>query len=324
MEQLNKNHLEDILNFEIAIKNMYIKLADLEYDEKTKTEEYQTIFSLLENARKIERGKFAKIYMDQDAYQKMKAFFMKDYEKTNILHLLKNQDFLESIRLNNITSLIAMQNNFFIDEEDLKNSPYREELTEGIINRKYENAYESAITKNTIFTVSKDINKMTDDELRKYFIYLKYLNIYISPSNEYDFIENPDSINHPINIDYNKYQVPEYTNEEYDSCNRDNLTNDIIDDLAYILEYDDELFEKYPYKLEIQRILSYNKARLITLQDKSFIDIVKKTINKLIRKDKEYQDYKKEQIRQSINQMFTESYELLDTIEEKKKLELKG
>ena len=323
MEHLTKEHLEDILDFEIDIKNMYLKLADLEYEEKTDTEEYQTIFSLLENARKIEKGKFAKIFIDQDAYERMNAFFTKDNDKIDISCLLEHQNYIECVRLNNILSIIAMQNNAFINEEELRYSSYWEELEEEIINRKYRDAYDSAITRNTLFIVSDDIKKMTDDDLRKYFIYLKYLNIYISPTNEYDFLKNAGKINPPINIKYNKYQVPEYSDEEYESCNRDNLTNDIIDDLIYILGGDDEIFETYPYNLELQRILSYNKARLITLKDRSFINLIKKTLDKIISEDEDYQAAETERLSQAINQMFIESLEILDKIEEKRKLELK-
>ena len=323
MEQLTKRHLEDILEFEIAIKKMYLKLADLEYDGKTDSEEYQTIFSLLENARKIEEGKFANIYIDENAYERMKGFFTKDHNNTDILRLLENQDFIEGIRLNNIISIIAMQNNFFIKDEDLKHSSHKEELEEEVANRKYRDAYESAITRNTIFIVAEDIKKMTDDEVRKYFIYLKYLNIYISPSNEYDFLKNAGKVNPPLNIKHNKYQVPEYDDEEYDSCNRDNLTNVIVEDLVYILGGDDQIFGTYPYKLELQRMLSYNKARLITLQDKSFIILIKKTIDQLISEDEDYQKAETEELSKAIDQMFIESLEILDKIEEKRKLELK-
>ena len=323
MEQLTKSHLDDILEFEIAIKKMYIKLADLEFEEKTDTEEYQTIFSLLESARRIENSKFAKIIIDQSAYERMMGFFTKDNDKTDICQLLENQDYIEGIRLNNILSMIAMQNNAFINEDDLKYSPNWEELKEEIINRKYRDAYEATIARNTIFTVSDDIKKMPDDELKKYFIYLKYLNIYISPPNEYDFIKNAGRINPPININFNKYQVPEYTDEEYDSTNRDNLTNDIIDDLAYILGGDDIIFETYPYNLELQRMLSFNKARLITLQDRSFVILIKKTIERLISEDEEYQEAETEKLSKAIDQMFIESLEIIDKIEEKRKLELK-
>lgn len=323
MEFINQSHLEDILSFDIAIKNMYLKLADLEYEGKTDTEEYQNIFSLLENARKIEKDKFARIFINQDAYERMTKYFSKDNEKTDILRLLENQDYIEGIRLKNTLGFIAMQNNAFITEKDLQISPYKEELKEGLINRKYRDAYEAVISRNTIYIVSEDIKKMPDDELRKYFIYLKYFNIYISPADEFYFLENLGKINPPISMKFNKYKVPEYTEEEYENCCRDNLTHDIVDDITYLFEGDDELFRTYPYKLELCRILSFNKARLISLEDKSFIILIKKTIDNLISEVKEYQSSKKYGLRRLIDQMIIESLEILDTIEEKRKLELK-
>ncbi|MDE6292222.1 MAG: hypothetical protein K2L98_00915, partial [Bacilli bacterium] len=153
MEFINQSHLEDILSFDIAIKNMYHKLADLEFEGKTDTEEYQNIFSLLENARKIEKDKFARIFINQDAYERLKKYFSKDEEKTDILRLLENQDYIEGVRLKNILGFIAMQNNAFITEEELQTSSYKEELKEALINRKFRDALEAVIARNTIYIV---------------------------------------------------------------------------------------------------------------------------------------------------------------------------
>lgn len=323
MERIEESHLLDIQEFEIAIKNMYLKLANLEFEGKKDTEEYQNIFSLLESARRIEKNKFATIHFNENVYDYMKKYFSQDYDKTDILALLENQDFIEGIRSNNILALIAMQYNYFINDDELKHPVHGEELKEELINRKYRDAYDSCITRNSIFIIDYDTNKMPDDELRRYFIYLKYFNIYISPSYELSFINNGSNVTPPININHNKYQVPEYSDEEFDSCNRDNLINDITNDLEYILEGDDETFSSNPYRLDLYRILSLNKARLISLQDKSFISLTKKTIDSIIKEDEEYQGPEKERIRQSINQMFIDSLELLDIIEKKRKLELK-
>ena len=316
MEIVTRKRLDDIVEFEIAIKKMYLKLADLEYEKKQDTEEYQNIFSLLENARKIEKKKFASIYIDETVYDQMLGYLTKDNARSDILSLLENQDFIEGIRLNNILSIIAMQNNAFISEEDFNFPINGADLKEEFINRQYRDAYESGITSNSIFVINQDIDKLPDDELRRYFIYLKYFNIYISPTYECSFI-NSGKILH------NKYQVPEYSDEEFDSCNRNNLINDIVDDMEYLLEGDDDTFATYPYRLDFYRILSLNKARLISLQDSSFITLVKKTIDQILSETDEYPNSNIDGIKKGIEQMFMESLELLNTMKEKHKLELK-
>lgn len=323
MEQITKDHLDDILEFERAIKKMYLKLADLEFEEKKESEEYQSFLELLESVERIEKKKFSNIYIDANAYDRMLAYFTKDNEKTDILNLIENQDYIEGIRLNNILSIIALQNNAFLTEEDLNSPLYGETLKEEFISRKYRDAYEECISRNSIFTIDNDIKKMPDGESKKYFIYLKYFNIYISPTYEIAFLKSSGNVLPAININHNKNQVPEYSNEEFDSCNRENLSNNIIEDLEYLLEGDDELFKYSPERLELARILSLNKARLITLQDRSFIITIKKTFDNIISEDDEYQEREKDGIRKSIEQMFTESLELIDMIEEKRKLELK-
>ncbi|MCX4364440.1 MAG: hypothetical protein OSJ70_01515 [Bacilli bacterium] len=322
MESVTRKRLDDIVEFEIAIKKMYLKLADLEYEKKQDTEEYQNIFSLLENARKIEKKKFASIYIDETVYDQMLGYLTKDNARSDILSLLENQDFIEGIRLNNILSIIAMQNNAFISEEDFNFPINGADLKEEFINRQYRDAYESGITSNSIFVINQDIDKLPDDELRRYFIYLKYFNIYISPTYECSFI-NSGKILPLINIQHNKYQVPEYSDEEFDSCNRNNLINDIVDDMEYLLEGDDDTFATYPYRLDFYRILSLNKARLISLQDSSFITLVKKTIDQILSETDEYPNSNIDGIKKGIEQMFMESLELLNTMKEKHKLELK-
>ncbi len=317
MEIVTRKRLDDIVEFEIAIKKMYLKLADLEYEKKQDTEEYQNIFSLLENARKIEKKKFASIYIDETVYDQMLGYLTKDNARSDILSLLENQDFIEGIRLNNILSIIAMQNNAFISEEDFNFPINGADLKEEFINRQYRDAYESGITSNSIFVINQDIDKLPDDELRRYFIYLKYFNIYISPTYECSFINSGKILPH------NKYQVPEYSDEEFDSCNRNNLINDIVDDMEYLLEGDDDTFATYPYRLDFYRILSLNKARLISLQDSSFITLVKKTIDQILSETDEYPNSNIDGIKKGIEQMFMESLELLNTMKEKHKLELK-
>ncbi|MDE5630614.1 MAG: hypothetical protein K2I70_03340, partial [Bacilli bacterium] len=196
-------------------------------------------------------------------------------------------------------------------------------LEEEFINLKYLNSYDYGVIRNTLFILSEEIKKMPDNELRKYFIYLKYLNVFIYPQIEIFFINNGCSIKSPININKNRYQVHEYTEEEYERCNRDNLIDNIINDIEYLLEGNDEDWKKYPYRLDFYRILALNKARLISVQDKSFINLIKMTTDYLIQDEEEYRVPEKEEIRLKINQMFIESLELLDTIENKRKLELK-
>ncbi len=322
MESVTRKRLDDIVEFEIAIKKMYLRLADLEYEKKQDTEEYKNIFSLLESAKKIEKKKFASIYIDETVYDQMLGYLTKDNARSDILSLLENQDFIEGIRLNNILSMIAMQNNAFISEEDFNSPINGAELKEEFVNRQYRDTYESSISSNSIFVINQDIDKLPDDELRRYFIYLKYFNIYISPTYECSFITR-GKILPPINMQHNKYQVPEYSNEEFDCCNRNNLINDIVDDIKYLLDGDDDTFATYPYRLDFYRILSLNKARLISLQDSSFINIVKKSIDQIINESEESPDFKTDRIKEGIEQMFIESLELLNTIKEKHKLELK-
>ncbi|MDE5630384.1 MAG: hypothetical protein K2I70_02175, partial [Bacilli bacterium] len=124
MKKLNESQLEDILDFENAIKKMYIRLADLEFNEKTDTDEYKIIIELLESARRIEKNKLDNIGIDEKTYDFILKFFTKDNDKTDIRYLLENQDFIEGIRLNNILNLIAMKNKAFIKEEDLKSPRY--------------------------------------------------------------------------------------------------------------------------------------------------------------------------------------------------------
>lgn len=323
MDLVDKKKLINIEEFAIAIKNMYLKLAELEYNNQLNSQEYQMILELLQAAKRIEDNKFKSLYINADNVVAIKRYLERMGNYTDILTILDNQDYIEDLRLGNIMCIIIEENNGFLSREDLLDPIHGKELQDELADQQFLNTYNNVVAANTIFTNNLDGKSMPDDELRKYFIYLKYLNIYINPSYERSFIENPLIINCPIDINQMQYKVTDYTKEEFDCCVRNSLAEVITDDLTYLLSGDDKDFKKGENRLDLYRLLSLNKARLITLRDSSFITLMDKTINQIIEEDEEYQSPKKKGIRKMINDMFVESYKLLTSLEEKKKLELK-
>lgn len=323
MDLVDKKKLINIEEFAIAIKNMYLKLAELEYNNQLDSQEYQMILELLQAAKRIEENKFKSLYINADNVVAIKRYLERMGNYTDILTILDNQDYIEGLRLGNIMCIIIEENNGFTSREDFLDPIHGKELQDELADQQFLNTYNNVVAANTIFTNNLDGKSMPDDELRKYFIYLKYLNIYINPTYERMFIENPSTINHSIDINLMRYKVFDYTEEEFDCCVRNSLAEVITDDLTYLLSGDDSDFKKGENRLDLYRLLSLNKARLITLRDSSFITLMDKTINQIIEEDEEYQSPKKKKVRQMINDMFTESYKLLSSLEEKKKLELK-
>ncbi len=323
MKNLDRKKLEDLEGFELAIKKMYLQLADLEYEGEQHSEKYKKIVNLLLAAKDIERKKFANLGLNEETYPEALHYFTRNQQFFDVAILLETQDYVEAIRLNNLLSKDIVENDCFFSEEELNDPIYGESAQETLADRQYFDSYQNALDFNIIYVINRAIPQMPDEELKKYFIYLKHFNIYINPHYEAFFIEKLGTQYPPLNINTRKYEVPKYTLEDYDSCNRNNLTNEIVDDIDYLFESADKDIQKGPERLDFYRLLSINKARLISLQDRSFITIIEKTYNQMLEEKKEYQSPKKQFIRQMIMQMFADSYELLDSIQERKKLELK-
>lgn len=315
--------LDDIIDFEIAIKKLYLKLANLEYESKLGTDEYHNIFSLLASAKRIEEGKFQKLNIDKFSYNRLYFYLTLDIDNADLLNLLENLDNIERIRLNNILGAIHIQNNGFITDEELASLKYGEKVREALAHRQYQDLYEKCIQANAIYVLNEDLGKMTDAEIRKYFIYLKYFNIYIDPAYESNFINNGGTVRPLININHIKYQAPDCSQEEYDNYNYINLTNEIMLDILCLFEDDLEDLKSRENRFILYNIIPLIKARLISLQDKAFISHIRKNVNQIINKYLGLQGEEKQELRNIIDEMFADSYEILLKIEEKRKLELK-
>lgn len=323
MEAVNRNKLNDLVEFSKSIISMYLRLANLEIEGKMHTDEYTDIVKLIPAAKRIERKKLEDLRVCDDNYEQIISYILNWASNFDIAKLLDTQEYVEFKRVNNLLAAYSNEYDCFLTEDELNDPIYGGEYLEALMDRKYLDSYENALDVNIIFMLDYEASKLTDEELRRFFIYLKYFNIYINPGYESLFAERLGALSAPININIRKYEVPRYSDEDYDICTRNNLTNDLVDDLTYLLELNDEYIKGKYERLDFYRELNVGIARLISLQDKSFITLMEKTISKIIEDEEEYQKDDKKLIRDSIAKMFADSYTILDMIESKKKLELK-
>lgn len=323
MKTLDKNKLKNLEEFSKSIISMYVKLANFEIEGKMHTDEYMEIIKLIPTVKRIERKKIEDLHISDSNYEELITHIINHMYSFDIAKLLDTQENVEYKRINNLLAAYSCECDCFLTDEELNNPRYGEEYKNALIDRKYLDSYQNALDVNIIFMLQYDIDKLTDEELKNYFIYLKYFNIYVNPDYEAFFAERLGKLHKPININSRRYEVPDYSEEDYDMCNRDNLTTELVDDIIYLLKLDDEYIKEKYERLDFARELSVCVARLISLQDKDFIVLIEKTISKLIDDNPEYQNDDNEEIRQHIAKMFADSYVVLDDIQKKKLLELK-
>lgn len=319
-----KGKLDNIIEFEVSIKNLYRTLADLEIEGKIDTEDYQNAFSLLDYTCKRETCKIDDLSLSEENILEFKNYLTQDQDEFDVAYILDSQDHLENIRLNNVLTRLINNENGFTTEESLSDPVYGSELKEALADFQFKEFFESTLDFNMIYMLNHDLESITDEELRRFFIYLKYFNIYINPTYERDYISHKGHLSNLIDLHLFRYQVPGYTDEEFECYTRNALTMQIMGDIEFLLEYKDETFLKHPYNLDIKRMITINKARLVSLADISFIDLIKATYDLIIADDDETEEKDTKLVRAEIARMFKESYEILIGIKRDKELKLKA
>lgn len=204
--------------------------------------------------------------------------------------------------------MLHQYNNFVLDNsptnilEIINNIAYRNELN----NLRYADAFLNNVTFNFIAMIQKYINEIDDGRIRNYLIYLKYALISTSPTYEKAFLELKGQILPTININNNFPTIEGFTDKSIDDLNRYNLKTAFKSDLVQAFCIDNDIIDDYSEKKLLYRILSLNKARLISLRDDEYIKEIEKEIEEIRPTNPEYS-----RVNTLVDEMFKDAHELV-------------
>lgn len=181
MELQTKRQIDDLIEYSLAIKDMYQKIAVWDASEnpsKKEQEEINNILLIINKAIEIEGKKIEKIRVTQENYDAISDYLIKFYHDTEV------DDFLYDNHLERFRVLKQLQNKFRLEALNA-NVP--------IENKNIDYGIYRAVENNYIYATNYEMNQNSDEEI---FSYLKHGGIFISPF--YDKTYFPKCQVHPI------------------------------------------------------------------------------------------------------------------------------
>lgn len=315
MEKQIKMTIDRWIKLSTAIKKMYLKIITLEQQNLKESDEYKNLIDLLPTAVRIENSIINEIFFTKDNYEEIKEIIDENIEQIQINMLNGNCQELENLRRSNkLDEILLSYNNFFELHqtnsyiEAIKMLEYEEQLS----NFKYVNEFLNRLTINHIAIIERWISKIDDKKLLNYLIALKYQTICITPKYENIFVFFNCKTHPPININQGLLEIDSMTIDIIRELNEYNLRNGFKEDLMELLCLNNNIIDDEYNQQLLYRLLTLNEARLISLNDISFIQSIYNEIIGLYPDNEEYS-----KIIELIDKMFDDAIEY---IKEKNKL----
>lgn len=265
------------ISFTETIRNMYLKLIELEQQDLKDSEEYKTIVYLLPEALKIENRIINDIPLTKDNYQEIKDIIDSNIDQIIIDILNETSNKIEVVRRSNRLDILLLEYNNFFEltptnnlMEAIKMLEYQDELT----NYKYANEYLEKLSVNHIAMIERMIQHTDDKKIRNFLISLKYRTICITPAYESNFAFFKCRVLPTININLSITPLDNLKEEVIRELNEFNLRNSFKADLLNILYLDNDSIKEPDNIKQLYRILTLNKARLISLDSTSFVESI--------------------------------------------------
>lgn len=308
MEKSLRDKINRWIEFSSSIKNMYLNIIKHE-QEGVFDQEYDNLIYLIPAALEIEKKIIADLNINYSNWREIKTVIdcPDDYlkkiveEQSNSFEILRRSNILDNI-------LLYQYNNFFSESEPtnifelISNTNYRDELN----NLKYADIFLRNVTFNFIAMIQKYINEVDDEEVRNYLIYLKYALICTTPNYETSFFELKGQTLPTININVDYPDIEGFNDKAIDDLNRYNLKEAFESDLVQAFCIDNNIIDNISEKKLLYRILSLNKARLISLRDDEYIKEIEKSIDEIRPINPEYS-----RVNALVDEMFKDAHELV-------------
>lgn len=286
MEKRPRELMDEWLNFARTIKNMYFRLADLEINNQTETQEYKDIVSLLSDAKRYEDKRIKDLKLNKENFVNRRTYLTRYVDKAGLETATIPVDYLEYLRINNILEDMDLEYEFTkveniepsilgfitaLSQEDTRKSDL------------YSDKFINICLRNNLAILNADLPKVTNKDVREYLIRFKYALIYTTPKYEELFIFMHGKILEPVKMSPLSFPVDSYPQEQVKSINYYNLKNEALSSIFSILNINDLTFYVRNDTVILSvRSLIYVKAILISLFDKAFIDEIKEEVDKKI------------------------------------------
>lgn len=298
--------IDEWRNLNRSVVEIYLKI--IEYEQLNNLgKEYENLRQLLPYSVNLEKRLFNEIGINKNNHRYVE----------NELQISRNEmDLIVSglhynLNLLRATSLYQQARIFdhhcFIEERasfsiwDIKDSEEDKEKLQKLI---YEKDYTNQLIINYIQMINKYISEVDDEFAKNYLTYLKYMTISTTPQYETAYLDFRMNDLPTVDLVKTFPNTSGYDQQTIDNLARNKLKNDIVNELSFLLEMNNFI---YPYnKRTVYRTLALNKARLISLKDKSFIDVVGKEISDLLKQDEYFSI-----INKLIGDMFFDAYEII-------------
>lgn len=202
MERLLKKQIDDLLEYSLALKNMFVRLAQSEAfpDEITEEDkqELNNILYVMDAALEIEKKKVSKIHVCTSDLDAIEGYLLRFHEFTAYEDFVYENNELERLRVYN-----KLLHKYLMERQD-NGTASKEELIS--------NSFTRAIDSNFVYVLNEH---MKNPEVVNLYSFFKYGRIFISPT--YDSIFFPQQrVDNIKPITY------------YPVLGRNDLTNDLI------------------------------------------------------------------------------------------------
>lgn len=316
MKKTDEEKIESWIKMSDAVIDIYLKITEFEASN-TFDDEYKSLLYLLPTAIRIEQKNFNEIGLNSKNYKQLQIRF--DISNEDISDITNgNSKKLANLRRHNyLTSIINFKYNGFykqketyglvdlINNENEKTTIQREMFAEN---------YHTELSVNFINMLERYINEVDDEDTRNYLIYLKYMTISTVPRYERDYILFGIKTL-PIRDIHKVFpQTWGFSEEEIQYSVKENLKEDFLIEVNSLLQLNNFILPHY--KRELYKELALNKARLISLNSKDFIEELKREIEKLMKQNDNFYA----EINHLLKSMFDDALELIGNKPQKKVL----
>lgn len=295
MKKIIITQLGEILRFYQGLEKVYETLADLESKQKMDSSAYAENIEYVKMFLDIVKEKFKKIHFDDasliEAEATIASLNQLDNENQDfvidVLELKKN---LAARRLCMVLYMIARENNIGYLEEDIVASPYPEykAIADEMILEEFEKEDELDLIKDHLFAntlmdyLLEAIQNEKDEEVRDELIHIKYRLIFMLPTLEPRFVNEPYHFTktalYQSLLQLKVEDNPELYQEEYSYT----LQNTIEYELIYLSKLPPTYYRTKKNKICLLLRIIYLKASMSINYSPSVDYYLKETLEELI------------------------------------------